>query len=61
MCQDAAQVDTAYMIRPALQTHRPGSAHEANLQGNHVDDIVDGRLHHPNGKHCHDHGPVALA
>jgi hypothetical protein len=26
-----------------------------------VDYIVDGRLHHPHGDHCDDHGPVSLA
>jgi hypothetical protein len=23
-----------------------------------VDYLVDGRLHHPHGDHCDDHGPV---
>jgi hypothetical protein len=26
-----------------------------------VDYVVDGRLHHPHGDHCDDHGPVQLA
>jgi hypothetical protein len=28
--------------------------------GDHVDYLVDGRLHHPHDSHCDDHGPVAL-
>lgn len=28
--------------------------------GDHVDYLVDGRLHHPHGDHCDDHGPVKL-
>jgi hypothetical protein len=26
-----------------------------------VDYVVDGRLHHPHGDHCDDHGAVELA
>lgn len=28
--------------------------------GDHIDYIVDGRLHHPHGDHCDDHGPVEV-
>lgn len=38
--------------------HGPGCGHEAVPHGDHVDYIVDGRLHHPHGDHCDDHGPV---
>jgi hypothetical protein len=27
----------------------------------HVDYLVNGRLHHPHGDHCDDHGSVQLA
>lgn len=40
--------------------HGPGCGHEAVPHGDHVDYIVDGRLHHPHGDHCDDHGPVTL-
>jgi hypothetical protein len=40
--------------------HGPGCGHEAVPHGDHVDYIVDGRLHHPHGDHCDDHGPVSL-
>jgi hypothetical protein len=29
--------------------------------GDHVDYLVNGRLHHPHDGHCDDHGPLALA
>ena len=38
--------------------HGPGCGHEAVPHGDHVDYIVNGRLHHPHGDHCDDHGPV---
>ena len=28
--------------------------------GDHVDYIVEGRLHHRHGDHCDDHGPIIL-
>ncbi|EDP59878.1 hypothetical protein AND4_00678 [Vibrio sp. AND4] len=28
--------------------------------GDHIDYIVDGRLHHQHGDHCDDHGPIEL-
>ena len=41
-------------------THGPNCGHEAVPHGDHVDYLVDGRLHHPHGDHCDDHGPVQL-
>jgi len=41
--------------------HGAGCGHEAVPHGDHVDYLVDGRLHHPHGDHCDDHGPVTLA
>jgi len=38
--------------------HGPDCGHEAVPHGDHTDYIVDGRLHHPHGDHCDDHGPV---
>jgi hypothetical protein len=29
--------------------------------GDHMDYLIDGRLHHKHGDHCDDHGPLALA
>lgn len=31
---------------------------KCKIHENHVDYIVDGRLHHPYGDHGDDHGPV---
>lgn len=42
-------------------THGPDCGHEAIKHGDHMDYIVDGRLHHQHGDHCDDHGPVDLA
>ncbi len=41
--------------------HGPGCGHEAVPHGDHVDYLVDGRLHHPHGDHCDDHGPLETA
>jgi hypothetical protein len=41
--------------------HGPGCGHAAVPHGDHVDYLVDGKLHHPHEKHCDDHGPVQLA
>lgn len=38
--------------------HGPGCGHEAIKHGDHIDYIVDGRLHHQHGDHCDDHGPL---
>lgn len=40
--------------------HGPGCGHERVPHGDHVDYLVDGRLHHPHGDHCDDHGPVEV-
>jgi hypothetical protein len=44
----------------AAHVHGPGCGHEPVPHGNHIDYLVNGRLHHPHGKHCDDHGPVSL-
>lgn len=41
-------------------THGPGCGHPAVPHGDHIDYLVDGRLHHPHGDHCDDHGPVKM-
>jgi len=40
--------------------HGPNCGHEAIQHGDHIDYIVDGRLHHPHNGHCDDHGPVQI-
>lgn len=40
--------------------HGPGCGHEPVPHGGHTDYLVEGRLHHPHGDHCDDHGPVEL-
>lgn len=40
--------------------HGPGCGHEAVPHGDHIDYLVDGRLHHPHGDHCDDHGPIEV-
>jgi hypothetical protein len=44
----------------AGHVHGPGCGHAAVPHGDHVDYLVDGRLHHPHGEHCDDHGPVVF-
>lgn len=40
--------------------HGPGCGHEAIQHGDHIDYIVDGRLHHVHDGHCDDHGPIEI-
>lgn len=40
--------------------HGPGCGHEAVPHGDHVDYLVDGRLHHMHNGHCDDHGPIEV-
>jgi hypothetical protein len=40
--------------------HGPGCGHEMVPHGDHIDYLVDGRLHHPHGDHCDDHGPLEV-
>jgi hypothetical protein len=44
----------------AEHRHGPGCGHEAVPHGDHIDYLVDGRLHHPHGDHCDDHGPLEV-
>lgn len=38
--------------------HGDGCGHERVPHGDHIDFLVNGRLHHVHGDHCDDHGPV---
>jgi len=38
--------------------HGPGCGHLAVPHGDHIDYLVDGRLHHPHEDHCDDHGAL---
>ncbi|MBV9703017.1 MAG: helix-turn-helix transcriptional regulator [Methylobacteriaceae bacterium] len=42
----------------ANHVHGPRCGHQAVPHADHVDYLVDGRLHHSHGNHCDDHGPV---
>jgi hypothetical protein len=44
----------------AGHVHGPGCGHEAVPHGDHIDYLVDGRLHHHHGDHCDDHGPLDI-
>jgi hypothetical protein len=40
--------------------HDKVCGHEIVPHGDHMDYLVNGRLHHVHGNHCDDHGPVEL-
>ena len=40
--------------------HGPGCGHESVPHGDHLDYLVDGRLHHVHNGHCDDHGPIEV-
>lgn len=41
--------------------HGPKCGHPEVPHGDHVDFLVEGRLHHVHDGHCYDHGALALA
>jgi hypothetical protein len=45
----------------SAHAHGPGCGHPAVPHGDHVDYLVDGRLHHQHGDHCDDHGPLDIS
>ncbi|WP_298770501.1 hypothetical protein [uncultured Shewanella sp.] len=40
--------------------HGPNCGHEAIPHGDHIDYLVNGRLHHVHNGHCDDHGPIEI-
>jgi hypothetical protein len=38
----------------------PGSGHTAVRRDDHVEYLVGGHLHHPQGEHCDHHGPLEV-
>jgi hypothetical protein len=42
------------------RVHGPEGGHEPVPHGNHIAYRVDGHLHHPQGDHCDDHGPLSM-
>jgi hypothetical protein len=44
----------------AEHRHGPDCGHETVPHGDHIDYLVDGRLHHPHGDRCDDHGPLTV-
>ena len=44
----------------AKHVHGARCGHEAVPHRDHVDYLVEGRLHHAHGDHCDDHGPVEI-
>lgn len=59
-CNTACRCSCCDNSHEAGHVHGPGCGHEAIPHGDHVDYIVNGRLHHPHGDHCDDHGPVKI-
>lgn len=41
--------------------HGEGCGHEPVPHGDHLDYLVEDRLHHPHEEHCDDHGKLTLA
>lgn len=46
--------------REYKHVHGPNCGHHAIMHDGHVDYIVNGKLHHPDGDHCDDHGPIRV-
>lgn len=48
------------ITREYKHVHGPMCGHPAIYHDGHLDYIVDGKLHHPDGDHCDDHGPICV-
>src|SRR5579862_988095 len=46
---------------PEGHAHNKTCGHEQVPHGDHVDYLVEGRLHHPHKDHCDDHGAISTA
>ena len=55
---DQCTPENGHKGHEAGHVHGPGCGHEAVPHGDHIDYLVDGRLHHQHGDHCDDHGPL---
>lgn len=59
-CDDACGCSCSDHAHAAGHIHGPDCGHEAVAHGDHIDYIVNGRLHHSHGDHCDDHGAVEI-
>ena len=57
---DRCTPENGHKGHEAGHVHGPVCGHEAVPHGDHIDYLVDGRLHHPHGSHCDDHGPLKV-
>ena len=55
----AANPDGCHPVSCACGGHE-GCGHPTVSHGDHLDYLIDGRLHHKHGDHCDDHGPVTV-
>jgi len=56
----ATNPDGCKPISGEKHKHGPTCGHEQVPHGDHVDYLVEGKLHHPHGDHCDDHGPLPV-
>lgn len=59
-CACECRADSDVGCHGVAHVHGENCGHEAIPHGDHVDYLVNGRLHHPHGDHCDDHGPVEV-
>jgi hypothetical protein len=57
---EISAANPAVCARLACGCKHEGCGHEQVPHGDHYDYLVNGRLHHPHGDHCDDHGPLDL-
>jgi hypothetical protein len=57
---DANPADCKPTEHADAHAHGPDCGHPAIPHGDHVDYLVDGRLHHTHDGHCDDHGAVEV-
>ena len=57
---DSNPVDCNPVESCGSHKHGSGCGHEAVPHDDHIDYIVNGRLHHVHESHCDDHGPVEI-
>lgn len=55
-----AHICLCKITRKFKHVHGPNCGHVSIIHDDHVDYIVGGKLHHPDGDHCDDHGPICF-
>ncbi|MBK8149177.1 MAG: hypothetical protein IPK58_13465 [Acidobacteria bacterium] len=57
---EANEVNPSSCAATDCECDHADCGHEAIPHDDHIDFLVNGRIHHRHGEHCDDHGPVTV-